>query len=112
MLRSAASATSVRLKQRQPDGDPGASRWRLLDRQGAAMGFDQAARDGEAQSGAARSAASRCLQPTERLEHGLAVLGRDSRAFVVDRQQKVLVDALPDARALASRATATGVMPK
>ena len=37
------------------------------------MGFGQAARDGEAQSGAARSAASRCLQPTERLEHGLPV---------------------------------------
>jgi len=96
----------------EPDRDPGASRWRFLDRQGAAIGFGQAAGDGEAQSGAAGSAASRCLRPTERLEHGLPVFGRDSRAFVVDRQQKVLVDALPDARALASRATATGVMPK
>src|SRR5712664_2187978 len=92
MLPPAASATSMRLKQRKPDRDPGASRWRFLDRQGAAMGFGQAAGDGEAQSGAARSAASRCLQPTERLEHGLSVFGRDSHAFVVDRQQKVLVD--------------------
>jgi len=56
------------------------------------VGFDQAAGDRETQSGAAGSAVARCLQPTERLEHGLPLRGRDTCAFVVDRQQDVVVD--------------------
>ena len=62
------------------------------------MRVDETSRDREAEPGAAGAAVTRCFEAHERLEHGVALRGRNAGAPVVDREDDdAIVRLKPDA---------------